>query len=97
MTFFLWFMGALACYRITVLFVRDAGPKDIFKRLRKISHFSKLLSCPFCTSIWVGAVIETGYYFSGVRDLPVVCVCIALSFSAVSIMLDRTFSADYQT
>lgn len=97
MTATLFVIGALATYRITVLFVRDAGPFDVFKRLRKVARCSKLLSCPFCVSMWVAALIETGYILSGIRDSAVVMVCTVFAFSAIAIICDRTWTSDFKT
>lgn len=93
---FQFVIAALACYRVSVLLVKDAGPWEVFKKARKLTRVSKLLNCMFCTSVWVGAMIEAALYSSGVKDLPIVCVCLALGMSAVTIILDRCFSADYQ-
>lgn len=91
---FVFILGCLASYRLSVLVVRDAGPWGVFARLRKVTRLSKLLSCIFCVSVWVGAAVEAALYLSGIRDIPVVAGCIALSFSAVTIALDRVFSSD---
>lgn len=97
MTIFQFILASLACYRGTVLIARDVGPWDIFKRLRKVAHFSKLLSCPFCVSIWLAALIEGVFYFTRVAiDPPIVCACLILSMSAISIILDRCFTVDFK-
>lgn len=44
----------------------------------------------------MGAVVEAALYTSGYRDHPTVAVCIALAFSAITILLDRSFLADYR-
>lgn len=93
MSAFQFCIASLCCYRLTVLFARDAGPREVMKKLRK---GNKLLSCPFCVSVWMGALLEFAFYLFGVRDLPVMCFCLALGMSAVSIILDRCFTADYQ-
>jgi hypothetical protein len=92
-----FWVSALACYRLTVLITRDAGPWQIFKRLRGIDRCSKLLKCPFCVSVYMGAAVCGALAISG-YNLPIAMwFCLSLAFSAVSIALDRTFSADYQT
>lgn len=59
---------SLASTRISLLFVREDGPFDMFGRLRDYvgvqydamgqpygeTFFAKLLSCIYCTSVWVG-------------------------------------------
>lgn len=92
MTPLYFIIGCLATYRLTVLFARDAGPFRVFSRLRSRSQ---LVACPYCVSIWLGAFIEAAFYFSGVTDQPMVCACVALSFSGVTIALDRIFSSDH--
>lgn len=58
----------LAATRISLLFVKEDGPFDIFGKLRDYvgvqydamgepygeNFFAKLLSCIYCTSVWVG-------------------------------------------
>lgn len=98
MTAFQFILAALACYRLTVLFSRDAGPFKIFTKLRALKHgIGPLFGCPYCISLWVAAAIETGFFFSGVRDLPIVMLSIVLALSAISIMSDRVFTSDHQS
>lgn len=97
MTIFQFILAALACYRVTVLIARDAGPWNIFIRLRKMTRLSKLLSCPFCVSIWVALAIEIAFYFSVQKDLVMVSGFIVLGLSAISIILDRVFTSDHFT
>lgn len=57
------FLG-LAVWRVTYMLVAEKGPLDVFARLR--AYFARnqkrsgglfdLISCPFCVSIWVGAL-----------------------------------------
>lgn len=95
MTAFQFILAALACYRLTVLIARDAGPFGVFRWLRSTRF--KVFSCPYCVSLWAGALIESCFYLSGVTDTPVIVACIILSLSAVAIMLDRLFSSDHQS
>jgi len=97
MSVFEFILGSLACYRVTVLFARDEGPFKVFKKLRGAPYIGLMTGCPFCVSIWLGVGLETAFYFSGVHDSVVVSACIALGFSAMSIILDKCFSADHQT
>lgn len=97
MTFLYWLIGAMATYRLTVLIVRDAGPWQIFKKLRSIDRCSKLLKCTYCTGIWAGFVIALAFYLGGVNEPLVLWPCISLSFSAFSVICDRTWTADYST
>lgn len=96
MTPYLFILASLACYRLTVLIARDAGPWRMFAKMRKVDRFSKLLKCPFCVSIWCALLIETAFYFSGLRNIPVIMACNILAMSAVSIALDRIFTVSHQ-
>lgn len=92
MTALLFIIGCLACYRLTVLFARDTGPFDIFKRLRARW---RLFECPRCTSVWAGMIIELFIFgFTTELNCIAVSVCTALAFSAVAIILDRCFTFD---
>jgi hypothetical protein len=93
MTIFQFFLASLATYRFTVLIARDGCPLDVCKRIRKLAP--KWLGCPFCFSVTAAALIEAGFYMSGVRDSFIVSACIVLAMSAISIMLDRLFTSDH--
>lgn len=82
---------ALATYRITVAISRD----QIFSWLRQIKYIGHWAKCPFCVAPWIGAVICFGFWFYGyVEPLPL-WFLLPFAFAAISIALDRTFSADY--
>lgn len=97
MSFLEWLIGGMATYRITVLIVRCAGPWEMFKRLRKIDRCSKLLKCPYCVGIWAGSIVTLAFYAGGVKEPLVLWPCISLSFSAFSVIADRTWTSDYST
>lgn len=64
-------LAAVATWRLSVLLMREAGPWDILQRVRTwagVTHdedgepyawegISAVLSCLWCTSMWVGAVV----------------------------------------
>lgn len=64
-------IGFLAVYRLTLLVVDESGPFDLFGRLRhwagirydehsrKIATnpLAEMLTCFFCTSVWVGLAV----------------------------------------
>ena len=55
----------LATYRLTRLVVSDEFP---FGGLRDRMHgrwFGKLITCPFCTSVWVGGFLAAGQVLVG--------------------------------
>lgn len=95
MTFFYFMLGALATYRLALMFSKESGPGRIFQRLRKAppprSSAREGLSCPFCLSIWF-AVAITGYYiWLGLVTLPMSPVYI-LALSAVAVCLNQVFT-----
>lgn len=61
-------MIALATYRLTLLVSKEAGPFDLFGRLRTrvgvrfdqysnpyaTGQLSEMILCPFCLSVWMG-------------------------------------------
>lgn len=80
----------LACFRITSLLVYEAGPLDVFHRIRKWAgirydknsnkiadgELGRMLLCPWCTSLWVGIGLTVLYAIS-----PPLMFWIALPFS----------------
>lgn len=92
----------LATWRVSSLIVDEDGPFDIFLRIRKLAgivhdengkplmiperFFSKLLSCVWCASVWVG------FFWTAVCCLfPEVAYLLALPFvlSAVAVFLNK--------
>ena len=90
-----WWIAGLAAYRITVLIARDLGPFGIFKWLRARKRLGGLASCPYCVSVYAGAFSAIALWGSDVVLPYPMWFLLALSFSAVSIILDRCFSSDY--
>lgn len=95
MTVFEFVVAALACFRVTVLISRDAGPYRIFAKLRKNDRYSKLLRCPYCVSMWIAAFIVAGFWACGTRLNPVMTACMVFALSGIAIILDRSFSSDH--
>lgn len=95
-TIFQFCLASLATYRLVVLFARDAGPFGLFKKLRALKGIGPMVGCPYCISIWLSANIEAAFFVSGVRDILVVSIAIVFALSAVSLILDRTFTSDFQ-
>lgn len=92
MTIFPFIVLSLAVYRLTVLVSRDAGPFNVFVRLR---DKSKLAKCPYCSSVWISAVVNVAYYYSCEQSPIPVLLGLIFAMSAITIILDRCFSADY--
>jgi hypothetical protein len=93
--FFLFWIGALATYRITVLLSRCLGPFHIFKRLRDNFYLGKWARCPYCVSPYAAAVVCVILFSVGVKEPIGVWILSVFSFSAITTVLDRTFSSDY--
>jgi hypothetical protein len=89
---FVFWIGSLATYRITILFTRD----KIGKPLRN-SRFGTFFKCTYCVSVWIGFLVTTELYFSGFYAGIPMSILMSFSFSAIAIFADRTFSADYIT
>lgn len=93
MNFFVWFISAFACYRVTVLLSRDLGPWNACYELREKI---KALKCPYCTSVYIGVVTSVLLYIGGIQEPAAMWVMLSLSWSGSTIVLDRAFTSDYQ-
>lgn len=87
-------MLGLAVWRLTSLLKDEAGPWNVFGKLRSLlrteneeSFFGKLFGCHFCLSMW-SAAITYGLYVT----CPVIPIILALS--TISILL-YTFAEPY--
>jgi hypothetical protein len=95
----------LATWRVSSLLVNEGGPFGIFLKLRRLAgivhdnegkplmvpngFFAELLSCVFCSSIWVG----TGWLiFWLLFPYAATILATAFSFSTIAILLDRYIS-----
>lgn len=47
----------LATWRLTSLLVQEAGPFDVFGKLRATAPHGGALDCIWCTSVWVAALL----------------------------------------
>lgn len=92
----------LATWRVSALLSKEAGPFDVFKRMREragIQHdddgnvfmvphrfFAELFSCVWCTSVWVGIFWACFFAFA-----PQICIgaCLPFAISTVAILVDR--------
>lgn len=98
-------VGALATWRLSLMLVEEAGPFDIFERVRRkaevyylgedgrpTTFFGKLLSCLWCTSVWMGTGVTI------VALSPVWYVLIPFAFSGFAVIVHlRTGPWDDQT
>lgn len=100
MTSFL--IGCAATWRLTSLFVSEAGPWDVFSKLRDFvgvyhddysqpqgaNEVAKALTCIWCASIWVGGGVAL---VQGCRLQTVILR--ALAYSTGAIVIDRWLHA----
>lgn len=91
-------IGILATFRITSLFVSEAGPFDVFSKLRDAAgvvyddrsqpqganEVAKALTCVWCASVYAGGAIALLQGYRG-RQM----VLRALAYSAGAIVIDR--------
>jgi hypothetical protein len=65
-------VAALAVYRISLLFSKEAGPARVFSKLRKAppkkSATAEWLSCIFCFSMTASAVVCGCLWLAGTRQ-----------------------------
>jgi len=63
-------LGTLATYRLALMISSESGPGRIFRKLRRLpekgSATKEGLSCPFCVSIWSGALVAGFYWWQKV-------------------------------
>lgn len=89
----------LTTWRLTSLLVNEAGPFDIFERIRllagiRLDEYSQpqadnvigqALSCVWCTSVWVGIGLVAAWVY-----VPfVIVLCLPLALSAGAVIVDR--------
>lgn len=100
MSIFDFLIIALACWRITSLFVREDGPGGIFAKFRNwlgvryntysmpygTNGFSKAILCIWCSSVWTGLFFAILYIIGGEIFL---WFCVPFSFSAVAILINE--------
>jgi hypothetical protein len=92
---------ALATWRVSSLFVTEAGPANIFGHLRSAvgvivdangrpvatNVVAGVFVCVWCFSVWAGAALAVGYILA-----PPICLAIAFPFalSAAAVILHET-------
>lgn len=97
-------LSSLAVWRISSLLVREDGPGDVFAKLRTITgvrydeysspygtnFLSSLLSCVWCTSVWVALIVaileNPKNIFKFIRK--------AMALSAIAIFVDEVINAN---
>jgi hypothetical protein len=67
-SFFYLILGGLVTFRLSLLVSKEDGPAYIFRKLRKMPSNDSVqdgLSCEWCVSIWMGALVATYYWWIG--------------------------------
>jgi hypothetical protein len=83
---------ALACYRLTRLVLEDEIVAPLRERIwRRYSptsgnNIGYLITCPWCTSIWVGSLLVVMYK---IAPEPAFYVSCAFALSAIAGLIDR--------
>lgn len=66
MKFLYLLLGGLATYRLSLLLAKEDGPAYIFRKIRKLpsknSSAKEGLSCEWCMSIWMSALVTTYFW-----------------------------------
>lgn len=90
---------ALACWRLSSLFVREDGPFDILAKFRyfigvEFDEFSRpkprnviagIFSCVWCMSVWIGGVLAIfSAYSANIHTF----LLVALALSSAAIVVD---------
>lgn len=92
--FFVFFVNALAVYRGTKLLLEDKiteRPRDwLFDRLNPQETWTYLFTCPWCISIYLGAIAVAGMYLIPVIWFPVALVgALAAVTGIITILEDK--------
>jgi len=80
----------LACWRFSVMLVRETGPFEVFEWIRhktRNTMLGDLLSCVHCTSIWVSAGLLVAIHSEAGQ-----WVVIWLALSAVTILYEKVIN-----
>lgn len=89
-------IAALATYRISTLFAKENGPGHVFEKLRKVppkrSAWAEWLSCIFCFSMTASAVVCALLWAMGERHHWAYWFLVWCALSAVTIVLNQTFT-----
>lgn len=67
MTWFLFMLGVLSTYRLSLMISKESGPAFIFRKLRRVppksSSLKEGVSCQWCVSIWVAAPVTVFFWW----------------------------------
>lgn len=90
---------SLATYRLALMVSKESGPFWMFKHLRRFvkreapkkAHMDEGIECIFCVSAQFGILVAGAWHFLGGNPMFWV-VILALSLSAVSVILNQAFT-----
>lgn len=91
---------AFATWRVSYLLVKEAGPYEVFGRLRELvgltnnehgqrvaaNELAKLFMCVYCMSVWVGLA------FGLLRELAPSAIVYGLAYSGGALLIDALVS-----
>lgn len=70
MKFLYLLLGGLATFRLSLLLTKEDGPSYIFRKIRELpaknSSAKEGLSCEWCMSIWMSALVTTYFWLSAI-------------------------------
>lgn len=89
-------IGALATYRLALLVSKESGPAWVFAKLRKLpppkSSAREGLSCQWCVSVYVAALVCLVYYWIGLRMHAGSWILHWLALSSGAITINQMFT-----
>lgn len=93
----LWLViGALAAYRISLMFAKESGPAFIFRKLRRLpppkSATKEGLACQWCLSVYSSAFVCALFLIGGLRLQPALWIAFWLAVSAGAIAMNQAFT-----
>jgi hypothetical protein len=91
MQFFYLVLGGLVTFRLSLLISKEDGPAYIFRKLRRLPSSTSMqrgLSCEWCMSMWMGALVALYYGWLGIfpaKEWPLYW----LAMSAIAIICNQ--------
>jgi hypothetical protein len=90
----------LAVWRLSSLIVNEDGPFEVFAKFRDFSgvrydsfskpygknQFANLITCVWCTSVWVGLLLATGYFLA---PTVTIWVSVPLGLSSLAVIIEE--------
>ena len=91
---FTFFIISLATFRLIRLFVYDSVTSYIRDYLAKFEHgprktLSNLISCPWCTGVWMALLIGFFYFATPFSWFPIFILALAGAGSFIQITINR--------